>query len=282
MKSLISFDGFAEVAIKLIDKISDAVGWVVSHETAKKIAVDTYIKEIQESNFDAITKASLISQAKKTIKEYCNQKEIVNMALNALNPSARPNDVNTDWLLQFMDKARLVSDSDFQIIWANILAEECNEPGTIPKALLHTLEQMDKHTAIAFMSVAAVSVNYIDDGKMEYNPIILDDKFNAYYKSIGINLDNLIELQSLGLIKIGEGFTSYSMQCSAPVVVHYHNQEYQLPERFNVGEVVYTRIGKVLCSVVKTEKVEGFFDKICIPFWEKEKNEINSQVIAQE
>ena len=77
MKSLISFDGFSDVANNLIDKISNAVGWVVSHDTPKKIAVDTYIKDIQESNFDAITKASLISRAKKTIKEYCNQRDIV-------------------------------------------------------------------------------------------------------------------------------------------------------------------------------------------------------------
>lgn len=272
MKSLISFDGFADVANNIINRISNAVGWLVTHDTPKSIALDTYIKDVQNSDFDPITKAVLISQSKKTIKEYCNQNEIVTHALSMITPTARPDDVDEDWILQFMDKARLVSDSEFQIIWASILANEFNTPGTIPKALLHTLEQMDKHMAKAFMNVAAASINFIDDEKIEFSPIILREKFRDYYNEIGINLDNLIDLQSLGLIQVGDGITTYSVQCSTPVIVHYHDQDCSLPNKFVVGEVVYTRIGKVLCSVVKPEKIENFFDKICIPLWEKEQN----------
>ena len=271
MDSLISFDGLAKVANNLIDKISNAVGWIATHDTPNRIAVDTYIKDIQDSNYDPITKASLISQAKKTIKEYSNQKNIVDMAISMITPSANPDDVNEDWLLQFMDKARLVSDADFQFIWANILAEECNSPGTIPKALLHTLEQMDKETAAAFMSVASVSFSYVDDNNAtSYCPIILMNEHKDYYRSIGINLNTLIELQSLGLIKMGESFTTYSLEFTAPVVADYYGKKYHHLNSFSVGEVVFTRNGEVLCSVVKPEKVEGFFEKICVPLWEKE------------
>lgn len=278
MKSLISFDGFADVANNLIDKISDAVGWVVTHDTAKKIAIDTYIKDIQNSNFDPITKAALISQANKTIREYNNQHNIVSKALSMIGPSARPGDLDFDWILQFMDKTRLVSDSEFQIIWAKILAEECNSPGTVPKALLHILEQMDKHSADSFMKIASVSINFTDEGKVEYTPIVPRNRFNSYFKTIGINLNELIDLQSLGLINIADGLTEYSMNCATSVVAQYHDQKYELPKEFPVGDVLYTRIGQVLCGAVLAEKIEGFFDDICIPYWKEKIESIKSKL----
>lgn len=278
MKSLISFDGFADVANNLIDKISNAVGWVVTHDTAKKIAIDTYIKDIQNSNFDPITKAALISQANKTIREYNNQHNIISKALNMIGPSARPDDLDLDWISQFMDKTRLVSDSDFQIIWAKILAEECNSPGTVPKALLHILEQMDKHSADSFMKIASVSINFTDEGKVEYTPIVPRNRFNSYFKTIGINLNELIDLQSLGLINIADGLTAYSLTCATSVVARYHEQKYELPNEFPVGDVLYTRIGQVLCGAVFAEKIEGFFDDICIPYWKETIESIKSKL----
>ena len=77
MDSLISFDGFADVCNNFINKISDATGWIANHKTPARIAADTYIQEIQNSNYDPLTKAALISNAKKAIKEYCNQNNII-------------------------------------------------------------------------------------------------------------------------------------------------------------------------------------------------------------
>jgi len=278
MGSLISFDGFADVANNLIDKISDAVGWVVTHDTPWKIAIDTYIKDIQNSNLDPITKATLISQSNKTIREYSNQHNIISKALNMLGPSSRPDALDMDWISQFMDKTRLVSDSDFQIIWAKILAEECNSPGTVPKALLHILEQMDKRSADSFMKIASVSISFIDEGKVEYTPIVPRNRFNSYFKTIGINLDDLIDLQSLGLINMADGSTAYSLRCATSVVAQYHDQKYELPNEFPVGEVLYTRIGEVLCGAVFAEKIEGFFDDVCIPYWKETLESIKSKL----
>lgn len=269
MKSLISFEGFADVANNLIDKISNAVGWVVTHDTAKKIAIDTYIKDIQNSNFDPITKAALISQANKTIREYNNQHNIVKKALNMIGPSARPDDLDLDWISQFMDKTRFVSNSDFQIIWAKILVEECNSPGTVPKALLHILEQMDKHSADSFMKIASFSITFTDEGILEYTPIVPWKRFNSYFETMGITLNKLIDLQSLGLIKFTDGLNEYTTNCDTSVVARYYDQKYELPKTFAVGDVLYTRIGQVLCGAVLAEKIEGFFDDVCIPYWEE-------------
>lgn len=151
MQSLINIDGngLKDVLIDLNDKLATAVGWIANKETPEKIAINTYIKEIQEKNYDPVTKAALISNAKKIIKGYCNQSNIVEIARSSLQNNADPQKLEDDWLARFMDKAQLVSSEEFQWIWGKILARECNEPGSIPPALLYTLEKwigrMQKH-----------------------------------------------------------------------------------------------------------------------------------------
>lgn len=274
MESLINMDGFADVANNLIDKVSAAVGWVANHQTPSKIAVNTYIQEIQNSSYDPLTKAALISQAKKSIKEYCNQQNVLEVAMRSLMPMAKPEELDEDWLTQFMDKARLVSTEEFQMLWGNLLAQECNVPGSIPKSLLHIMEQMDRNMADAFMAITAVSVWYIDKGQPFWSPVITGMLLDDYYKSLGITYDNLVDLQSVGLIKIDFGIaqSSYVQTIDESFhEIHYHDQVYSLPEKqseFPVGNVIFTGAGNALCRAIVPEKVEGFLEKKCVPFWE--------------
>ncbi len=278
MDSLINMDGLADVVNNLIDKISNAVGWVATHDTPRRLAIDTYIQEIQKGDYDPLTKAALISQAKRCIREYCNQQDVVKVALQALKPSAKPENVDPDWIAQFMDKARLVSDAQFQILWGNILAGECNNPGCIPKSLLHIMEQLDMEMANAFMAIAAVSVWYIDKGVQFWTPVITGELLDDYYKSMGITYDNLVDLQSVGLIKIdfGLAMSSYVQTVDeSPADIHYHDQVYSLPANqsdFPVGNVIYTGAGNALCRTIAPEKVERFFEEKCVPFWEAHMN----------
>ena len=274
MDITISFDGLAEVANNVLNKLSDAIGWVANHDTPSRIATNTYIQDIQNSNYDPLTKAALISNAKKTIKEYCNQTNVVGIALQSVKPTANPNDIDDDWLSQFMDKARLVSDSDFQILWGNILAEECNVPNSVPKSLLHIMEQMDKEMAMAFMAIASVSV-YVDE-ECAFTPLIWEGKLEEYKEKFGITLDSLLNLQAIGLIetRLGPFTTGFSMTCSTvPITIHYFDEQYQMPvdvKDFGIGQVVYTKAGSALCRAVRPQKINGFLAEYCIPQWDAE------------
>ena len=86
--SILDIDGAADVANNLLDKLGTAVGWGVNRETPERIAIATYIEDIKNSDYDSLLKAALISQAKKTIKEYCNQKDVVGFAINELREGA--------------------------------------------------------------------------------------------------------------------------------------------------------------------------------------------------
>ena len=214
-----------------------------------------------------------------TYHEYCNQNNIINIALQSVKPSAQPENIDSYWLAQFMDKSRLVSDSEFQMIWGQILAEECNTPGSIPKALLHILEQMDKEMAEAFTRIASLSVYVIEDTKVEYSPIILDFNDNEYYTNLGLDYEQLVNLHSIGLIIFNEDessiFRTYDHK-TLPIIIHYHNQELTLPENiteFDYGCVMYTKAGEALCKAINPKKVDGFFEDVCIPFFEAQISE---------
>ncbi len=262
-----------DVANNLINKLSAGVGWFFSRNTPEKKALETYINDIENSNYDPLTKAALISNAKKIIKEYSNQHNIVKYATEFLSPSSQAENVDEDWLAMFMDKARLVSDSEFQIIWGKILAGECDNPGSTPKTLLNTLALMDKETAEKFMAIASVSVWYIDDGKKEAFPVIIQEDFD-FYISLGITHSSIWEMASLGLLKEDFGFGSqlrvtFDNQCD----IRYNEQKYAVMEDsfINFGNVTFTKAGMALYFSVFSKKIDGFFENRCVPYFEKTK-----------
>lgn len=277
--SLINFDGLGDLAKSLLDKISNAVGWIVTRETPKRVAVQSYIEDIKKSDFDPVTKAVLISNAKKTIAEYSNQRSIVQHAIENMKETAKPDQIDNDWLLQFMDKSGRVSDSDFQLIWGRILAEECNVPGSVPRSLLHILERMDRNDAERFSALCSFSVFVDDGGKIDYTPVVIQQHVKDYYAKSGIDYNALVDLSALGLIEINMGFLApgYCSDYSCdPIDVQYFGKHYLLPpsvKELSVGNVIFTKTGQALRHAIEPEKKEDFFEQFCIPFWESHINQ---------
>lgn len=108
MDSLVNFDGLGDVIVNLTNKLADGVGWIANKDTPKKLAINTYIKEIQEKDYDPVIKAALISNAKQIIKGYCSQNDIVKIAIQSLLNTSEPEKVEDDWLGKFMDKANYI------------------------------------------------------------------------------------------------------------------------------------------------------------------------------
>lgn len=278
MSDLLPWDAMAQVANNLIDKgdkmmnrLSNFFVWCGTHDTPNRIAVETYISDIQNSDMDPLTKAALISNARKTIREYKNQCNIVAIATENLKSDAQPDKVDEDWLAQFMDKARLVNNAELQQWWGRILAGECNSPGSVPKTLLHTLEQMDVDSASGFMAVANLTIAVeIKNGDVGYQPLILIKKINDFYERYGVTLNVLVDLQTLGLINFDliKEFAWDVKDCKNNSVV-YHDQKCNIntdKRQIPVGNVIFSKGGNSLCSIVTREKNEDFFDEICVPY----------------
>lgn len=277
MGALTDFLGAGEVATALggvvtalLDKLEHAVGWCANHDTPSRTAVNTYIAEIQNSDKDPLVKAALISNSKKIIKEYCNQENIVSFAIQSVKSDAKPENIDDDWLAQFMDKARLVSSEEFQLIWGKILANECNEPGCVPRVLLEILPRMDKEDAENFSLICRMAIRM---GKSA-SPII--DTVNIdKYAQWGLALDTLIDLTSLGLINTNSN--SYFLASeTGETTVQYFDEIYPLSEtkRIAVGGAIFTKAGEALYHSICVEKLDGFYEKICLPYWKRAENEL--------
>ena len=277
MSDLLPWDAMAKVANNLIDKgdkmidrLSNFFVWCVNHDTPNRIALDTYISDIQNSDMDPLTKAVLISNAKKTIKEYKNQCDIVTIAKKSINPDAQPDEVDEDWLAQFMDKARLVNNEELKFIWGRLLSGEINVPQSIPKVLLHIIEQMDTDAAHDFMAVSNTTIKVFDDGKWEYEPLIFLKRLSLeYYKERGITFDSLIELEALGLIHYNP--TTYFQASHESKTIYFNDIAYDTQEarRSNLllGNVLFTNAGRALFSVIEAERDSEYLNDLINAHW---------------
>lgn len=258
------------VANNLIDKLSSAIGWIANRPTPDRIAQKIYIESIEKSDYPPLVKAAMISKTNETIKEYGNQCNIVKNAIENLNPEAEPDLVENDWLAQFMNKSKLVSNEQFQLIWGKILADECNSPNSIPKGLLHILEQMDNKDAEGFSKVCSLSPYICDQKNKLFMPVISAHYLGRYFNSVGLTFDMLSNLESLGLIQMDmSSLTTYTMTASfIPIKIHYFDEEFEFPDSirtFSHGNVRFTKAGQALCQVISTKKQPDFFQKYCVP-----------------
>lgn len=278
--TLMNTGPLASVANNFINKLSSAVGWYVTRETPESLALNTLIGNIQESNLSPLDKAVMISNAKNILKEYSNKANIIQKAIPMLNEAAKPENVDNDWIAAFMDKSRLFSGEEFQLIWAKILAEECNEPGSISKQLLVTLAQMDKVDAKSFASICSFSLKIQNENETESHPLIDLTKVKTYYSTYDVTFTNLRNLVALGLIDFEEHTEiGYTLNVDKPILsISYGDKILNFPNpcyEIGIGSVILKKTGKELFKAISTTQHADFLDEIVVPYlnryWENQK-----------
>lgn len=276
----INLDGLGQACSALIKKISKAVGWVATHDTPSRIAVQQYIDAIQNSDLDPLIKAAKISRAKRDIKEYCNQAKIISDAIPQINSTSDPSKIDDDWLSMFMDKARLVNSESLQAIWSRILAQECNENNSISKRLLSILSFISVEQANAFKTVCQFLIRFVVDNE-EYTSMPIITSFEGdgsdIYSRAGLNYFKLQELDSLGLLRYSATHhaASFARFPSTPMIA-IGDKQYKIVNPSNsttlcIGHVLLTNDGDSLCSIVEHKLPEGFLEE-CERFWKETDN----------
>lgn len=279
--AVISLDATASVINHLIDKLSSAAGWLVTHDTPKRIAQNQYISEISASNLDPLLKASLISNAKRDIKHYRNQSAVVSAAEYHLLPNSRPQDVQDEWVDIFMDKVRFVSTEELQTIWARILAEECNSPGAIPLHLLSILSVLSKHLAESFLTLCGFTF-FIDNKVYPF----IDIHHKDFYSKYNLTFEDIQDLAAIGLINIDT--RGYSITFHDDGVypsgfdLYIDNKPFKCkaiaPAELNVGHVIFTHSGRALYKILSPTVPEEFTD-FCLEYWRQMGHLINASII---
>ncbi len=129
-----------KIVNNFVDKISHAAGiwWEPKQKVrlAEAEAKADLIREVGEIKVEAVKE--LAERAGKCIvyeelRKQSNMESIIDKAILAINEEAKPQDLQDDWIANFFDKCRLVSDEQMQVLWAKILAGERILPASSPR-----------------------------------------------------------------------------------------------------------------------------------------------------
>lgn len=197
--SVVDVGKLTKPATILIEKISSAIGIIYEPRRIKNIAVAEAealkTKALIDLEIEDIQKRALNRLVTEEIKKQENIESITEKSFDSINEQAKPNEIEDDWISNFFDKCKLISDDEMQTLWAQILAGEANTPGTFSKRTVEFMSTMDKNDAILFNDLCKFT--WFFDG---YQPLIIDYNDNDIFQSLNITFDSLRHLNDIGLI----------------------------------------------------------------------------------
>ena len=197
------------------------------------------------------------------LKKQSNMEEITRKAIPHLTDDAKPDSINDDWIANFFEKCRVISDDQMQELWAKILAGEGNNPGSFSRKTVNLMADIDKRDAELFTNLCRFI--WIIEGSIE--PLVFDVQLKIY-NQWGINFDSISQLEALGLIHYsGLGnitLTNFPREISAfygekQVTLNFSNHD---KNQLDIGGVILTQSGRELFRITEVKVVEDFFDYI--------------------
>ena len=195
---IINIGELSKPATILIEKVSDAVGGLLKpwqiRRVAKAEADAEKIKALAEIETDELRRRALVRFVGEETKKQSNMESITGKATGLLNEDAEPQHMDNDWISNFFDKCRLISNEEMQTLWAKVLAGEANSPGKYSKRTVNFLSAIDKVDATMFTALCRF-VWFIGD----FVPLIFNESDDIYQK-YGISFNSLMHLDEVGFI----------------------------------------------------------------------------------
>jgi hypothetical protein len=277
--SIVNLGDLSKPATVLIEKVSEALGGYFKPYQIKRIAKSEAEAEIikAEAQIEVtdLQRRALGRFVVEEAKKQENIEKITEKAIPQLENSAKPQDVEDDWVTNFFDKSRIISDDEMQSLWAKVLAGEANSPGTYSKRTVNFLGSLDKADAHLFTSLCGFSWllgNVV--------PLVFD-VMDPIYNEKGINFNSLTHLDDIGLVSF-ENISGFKrMGFPKYITIFYYgtplNLEFQKPEGndLELGRVLLTKTGQQLSMICGSKPVDGFFDYV-IERWAKKNIALSS------
>ncbi|MDX6766164.1 MAG: DUF2806 domain-containing protein [Candidatus Methylacidiphilales bacterium] len=264
--SLVNLGKLSKPADTLIKKVSSAVGglfepWQIER-VAKAQAKANLIKAQSEIQVTNLHRRAMCRFVEEEAQRQDNMENITAKALPQLEENSDPSLIEDDWVTNFFDKSRIVSDDEMQQIWAKVLAGEANSPGTFSKRTVNFLGDLDKRDAELFQNLCSFGWNV-----GAFTTLIFDPMAEIYNKK-GINFNSLVHLDSIGLVQF-QGLAGFNRTglpkmfaasyCGKPLNLVLPNEENnELP----IGHVILTNLGMELVTVCNSPGVDEFIDYV--------------------
>lgn len=255
----------AEIGEKVIAKITDPHG-------IKKLTDDPLSKifnDIAESDKYSDDEKLLFMARTHDWKRKKNLEEIILGALPLLHGKTSFESLNSDWLLDFYDKASKITSEEFKIIWSQILAKEANNPNTISKRLLHNLFLMTSQDAESFMNLTKFC--FYDVYSDNAYPIIFYAEEQKTYNALGITFERLSSLADLSLIRydLKDGFSFKSEGSNTRKFLRYTNHQIEVyADKVKCGNVQFTKDGEALFNIVQKRNYSQIID-VTVAKWQE-------------
>lgn len=264
--SLVNLGDLAKPADTLIKKISKAVGGVFAPyqitRVAKAEAEAALIKAGSAIQITDLHRRAMHRFVEEEAQRQQNIEGIAAKALPQLGAGAKPEAMEDDWVTNFFDKSRIVSDVDMQVLWARVLAGEANSPGRYSKRTVNFLSDLDKADAELFQNLC--SFGWLVGA---FTPLVFDPEAEIYNRR-GVNFASLVHLDSIGLIQfdslggfirkgIPKAFAAF--YCGQPLLL---TMEKDSGNHIEIGNALLTKVGQELAGICISPGVEGFVDYV--------------------
>lgn len=271
--SLINIGELSKPATVLIEKIADAVGGIFEPYQIKRIAraeAEAGLIQAQgQIEVSDLQRRAVQRFVAEEAKKQQNMESIASKALPQLGDSSKPQDVNDDWMANFFDKCRIVSDEEMQQIWAKVLAGEANSPGTYSKRTVNFLSSLDKGDASQFSKLCGFG------WQIGGASVLIYDEKDPIYAAGGVNFSVLSHLDDIGLISF-EHLTGFKrMGFPKHMRVFYYGEPIDIafPKEtgndLETGKVLLTQTGQQMAPICGSEPVPGFLDYVLYRWNEK-------------
>jgi len=263
-KSLISLGDLTKPANTLIEKISDAIGEVFKPYQIVRVAQ----AEARAETIRAATQIKVTELQRRAVRRFImeeakkqnNIETITGKALPYVDEQARPEEVEDDWIVDFFDKCRLISDEEMQNLWARILAGEANSPGKFSKRTIDLVASMDKSDASLFSNLCSFGVVW------DRIYVLIYDVNAKMYVDHEINFTSLCHLDSIGLVHFENSKGYVRQYLPKRITLDYFGQQVYLEfpnienNKFRVGKVILTKAGNDLAPICSAALQDGFVD----------------------
>jgi hypothetical protein len=249
----------------LFEKISNAVGGLLKPPQIRRVAeAEAHAEKIRAlarmDIEDEMQERALTRFFKEEAVKQFNIEAIAKKAASQLTEDTHPDQLDNDWIAHFFDRARLISDSDMQTLWAQVLAGQANLPGSYSKKAINVLSEMEQLDAITFSRLAQFVI--VTEQARAY-PIVLRLE-DEVYKQYLVTFESLAQLESLGLILFNTAGRFELSDVPQDFLVYYFDSKIQLRFRqpmhniLNTGQVMFTRVGEELLQISDAKAIEGF------------------------
>ena len=268
--SLVDASGLSKPADTLVTKIANAFGRHFDPRQAVRMAEAEVqadrIRKVGAANIDIevaeLKERAATRFANEEMTKQLNMEGIIEKAIPNLSDDADPEEMENDWIMNFFDKSRMVSDDDMQRIWASILAGEANNPGAFSRRTVNLVADLDKRDAELFRNLCGFAWTASDAV-----PLVFDVRGDIYNRN-GITFDSLGQLESLGLIHFDNTVGFQVINAYKRTSISYYGREIVLEfpndsdRNLATGTTILTRAGQELAPICGSTPVEGFFDYV--------------------